>query len=111
MQSHRELITEPVGIEVDSLPRPITWLDLFGNDQPIEIEIGMGKGTFITEQAKARPDVNFFGIEWARWFWRYSSDRLRRNGCTANARTVRADAGLVLREIVPQESVSVLHIY
>jgi len=53
------------------------------------MEIGSGKGTFLVEQAKSRPDVNFFGIEYARWFWRYASDRLRRNGCT-NARTVRA---------------------
>ena len=111
MQSHRELIVEPVGIEVDSLPRLVLWPDLFGNDHPVEVEIGMGKGTFITEQAKLRPEVNFFGIEWARWFWRYSSVRLRRSGCAANARTVRADAGLVMREIVPDASVSVLHIY
>ena len=42
--------------------------------------------TYLTEQAKARPDVNFFGIEWARWFWRYASDRLRRNGCRCDSR-------------------------
>src|SRR3954452_215204 len=111
MQSHRELIIEPVGVEVDSLPRPITWLDLFGNDHPVEMEIGIGKGTFITEQAKARPDVNFFGIEWARWSWRYASDRLRRNGCSANARTVRAEVGFFLAEYVPDASLSVMHIY
>jgi tRNA (guanine-N7-)-methyltransferase len=110
MQAHHDLIVEPIGLEVDTLPRPINWADLFGNSNPVEIEIGIGKGTFITEQAKSRPDTNFLGIEWARWFWRYSSDRLRRNNCT-NARTVRAEAGYFLTEFVPPESISVLHIY
>ena len=83
---------------------------MFGNDHAIELEIGMGKGTFITNQAKARPEVNFFGIEWANWFWRYASDRLRRNDCT-NVRTIRAEAGFFLREYVPPASLSVIHIY
>lgn len=110
MQAHHELVVEPVGLEVDKLPRPLNWGELFGNANPVELEIGMGKGTFITEQAKARPEVNFFGIEWARWFWRYASDRLRRNGCL-NARTVRAEASYFLTEFVPAGSISVLHIY
>jgi tRNA (guanine-N7-)-methyltransferase len=110
MQTHRELIVEPIGLDVDTLPRPLRWSDLFGNDHPVELEIGIGKGTFLVEQARARPEVNFFGIEWARWFWRYASDRLRRHGCT-NARTVRAEAGYFLTEFVPDASLVVLHIY
>jgi tRNA (guanine-N7-)-methyltransferase len=110
MQTNREMIVEPIGLDVETLPRPISWRELYGNDNPVEIEIGMGKGTFLTDQAKARPDVNFFGIEWARFFWRYASDRLRRNGCT-NARTIRAEASFFLTEFVVPESVSVLHIY
>ena len=110
MQAHRELVVEPVGLDVEALPKPLDWREVFGNDRPVELEIGMGKGTFLTEQAKARPDVNFFGIEYARWFWRYASDRLRRNHCL-NARTVRAEAMFFLREHVPPASVSVLHVY
>ena len=37
--------------------------DLFGNDNPIYIEIGMGKGDFIIGMAKKYPDINFVGIE------------------------------------------------
>jgi tRNA (guanine-N7-)-methyltransferase len=47
------------------------WKDVFGNDHPIAIEIGMGKGQFIVEQAKRHPEYNFIGIE------RYSSVLLR----------------------------------
>ena len=110
MQSNRELNIEGIGLDVDTLPRPLDWRQVFGNDHPVELEIGTGKGTFLTEQAKARPDVNFFGLEWANWFFRYASDRLRRNHC-ANARMVRAEAGYFLTEFVADASVSVLHVY
>ncbi len=39
------------------------WKELFGNDNPIMIEIGMGKGTFIMEMARTNPDINYVGIE------------------------------------------------
>ena len=110
MQSSKDLIVEPIGVDVEALPRPIVWAELFGNDHSVELEIGMGKGTFLTDQAKARPETNFFGLEWARWFWRYASDRLRRNNCN-NARTARAEAGYFLKEFVPDGSLEVVHIY
>jgi tRNA (guanine-N7-)-methyltransferase len=110
MQTSKPLIVEPVGLDPETLPRPIDWATLFGNENPVEMEIGMGKGTFLTEQAVAHPQINYFGIEWANWFWRYASDRLRRHHC-ANARTVRAEAKYFLSEFVPDASISVLHIY
>lgn len=39
------------------------WQQLFDNDNPIHIEIGMGKGKFITTLAKQNPDINYIGIE------------------------------------------------
>ena len=39
------------------------WHELFGNDNPIHIEIGMGKGQFIMELARRNPDINYIGIE------------------------------------------------
>lgn len=110
MHSPRPLVVEPIGLEVESLPKPIDFPALFGNANPIELEIGVGKGTFLTEQAKARPNTNFIGIEWAKWFWRYSSDRIRRAGC-GNVRMFRAEASFFLREFIPDASLSVVHIY
>ncbi len=110
MQASRELVVEPVGLDVDALPKPLIWKDLFGNDHSVELEIGMGKGTFLADQARARPDTNFLGIEYARWFWRYASDRLRRNHCL-NARTVRAEAGFFVREFITDASLAAVHIY
>ncbi len=39
------------------------WHEVFGNDNPIHVEIGMGKGKFIVEMAKLYPDINYIGIE------------------------------------------------
>lgn len=39
------------------------WHEVFGNDRPIHIEIGMGKGRFMMELAAANPDINYIGIE------------------------------------------------
>lgn len=39
------------------------WKEFFGNENPIHIEIGMGKGKFIMELAKENPDINYIGIE------------------------------------------------
>lgn len=50
---------------------PGKWRDIFGNDNPLRIEIGMGKGKFIHTMAKEHPDINYVGIE------KYSSVLLR----------------------------------
>jgi tRNA (guanine-N7-)-methyltransferase len=110
MQVKQDMTVEPIGLNPDSLPRPIIWTELFSNDHAVELEIGMGKGTFLLDQARSRPGVNFFGIEWANWYWRYASDRMRRHGCL-NARTVRAEALFFLREHVADASLSILHVY
>lgn len=39
------------------------WADRFKRKQPLHIEIGTGKGQFITEMAKAHPDINYVGVE------------------------------------------------
>ena len=39
------------------------WNELFGNDNPLHIEVGSGKGRFITGMAAANPEINYIGIE------------------------------------------------
>lgn len=48
-----------------------TWHALFGNENPLHIEIGMGKGKFMMSMAKKHPYINYVGIE------KYSSVLLR----------------------------------
>lgn len=47
------------------------WREVFGNDHPVQIEIGMGKGQFLMQLAREHSDINYVGIE------RYSSVLLR----------------------------------
>jgi tRNA (guanine-N7-)-methyltransferase len=47
------------------------WKELFGNEKPIHIEIGMGKGRFLMDMAKKYPENNYIGVE------RYTSVLLR----------------------------------
>ena len=47
------------------------WNEVFSNDNPIRIEIGMGKGKFITELSLKNPNINYIGIE------KYSSVLIR----------------------------------
>lgn len=83
---------------------------LFGNARPVEIEIGAGKGTFLVHRAKARPEVNFIGIEWAREYWLHAADRMARWGLS-NVRMLRADAEVFFRTRVPDNSLLRVHIY
>lgn len=67
------------------------WKEEFGNDNPIRIEIGMGKGKFITTLAQENPDINYVGIE------KYSSVLIRAiERCqdieVPNLRFIRMDA-------------------
>ncbi len=39
------------------------WNEVFGNDNPIQIEVGMGKGRFIMDMATLNPNINYVGIE------------------------------------------------
>lgn len=39
------------------------WKELFESDQPIHIEVGTGRGRFVTEMARANPHINYIGIE------------------------------------------------
>ena len=48
-----------------------SWKEVFGNNNPIRVEIGMGKGRFIMDLARMNPDINYVGIE------KYSSVLLR----------------------------------
>ena len=69
----REVIAEsPYVVQEAVQPRcPGTWKEIFGNQNPVQIEIGMGKGKFIHTMAKEHPEINYVGIE------KYSSVLLR----------------------------------
>lgn len=71
IRGSREIIAGSEYVVHDEETRAGSWREIFGNDHPIHIEIGMGKGRFLMAMAKAHPEVNYVGIE------KYSSVLIR----------------------------------
>jgi tRNA (guanine-N7-)-methyltransferase len=99
-----------VVLRPEDLGSPLDFTQIFGRAGPVHIEVGSGKGAFLVHQAKAQPEANFLGIEWARKYFRFAVDRVGRWGLT-NVRLVRADAPVFIRDLVPENSVDCFHIY
>jgi len=61
----REMIAESQYVipEEEMFELPRKWADIFENNNPIHVEIGMGKGQFIHTLAKLNPDINYVGVE------------------------------------------------
>jgi tRNA (guanine-N7-)-methyltransferase len=89
---------------------PFDWRTIFGNDRPVEIEVGCGKGLFLLTAALARPDVNFLGIEIVRKYQLFTATRMAKRSLT-NVRVCCADARVLLGERVPAASVQAVHVY
>jgi len=87
-----------------------TWKVLFGDERPVEVEIGTGKAGFLLRRARARPERNFLGIEWANEFYRFAADRLTRWG-VPNVRMLRTDVSHFIRAVCPRASLTALHVY
>jgi tRNA (guanine-N7-)-methyltransferase len=92
------------------LPQPWRQTPLFERDAPLEIEVGSGKGLFITSTAQARPEHNFLGIELAERYAEHCAARLARKSLP-NARMVSGDALRVFSEILPSACAAAVHIY
>ncbi len=83
---------------------------LFGNRNPVVLEIGSGKGRFLVGSAVERPNVNFIGIEKSLHYHRVIRDRVQKRHLT-NVRLINHDAFLVMRDMLADESLAEIHIY
>ena len=83
---------------------------LFGNDRSVEVDLGCGKGLFLVQEAAARPEVNFIGVD---RLGRKIERALRRIQARhlENIRIFRCDVFHFVDRVLPDESVSAFHIY
>jgi tRNA (guanine-N7-)-methyltransferase len=89
---------------------PPTWAEIFGNANPVEVEIGFGRGSFLLALARARPERNFYGVEYAkRWASRLA--RLAERDGVANMIAIHADIRCLVQTMFWPESVSAYHLY
>ncbi|MCR5128826.1 MAG: tRNA (guanosine(46)-N7)-methyltransferase TrmB [Lachnospiraceae bacterium] len=98
----REVIAENAFVIHDPEKRKGQWKEVFGNDQPIRLEIGMGKGRFLMTLAAQHPEFNYLGIE------KYSSVLLRalqkmEEDPLPNLRFIRMDAEYITDVFAEEE--------
>ena len=72
------------------------WKELFGSENPVQIEVGMGKGRFLMDMAAAHPDINYVGIEMYSSVLVKAIDKAEQRAAegkdTGNFRFIRLDA-------------------
>ncbi|MBN2108664.1 MAG: tRNA (guanosine(46)-N7)-methyltransferase TrmB, partial [Deltaproteobacteria bacterium] len=88
----------------------LSFSGMFSNSNPIEVEIGSGRGRFIITSARENPHVNYLGIERAYKFFHFMKERVE-EARVDNVRLLRAEADYFLWGYVPPESVQAFHIY
>lgn len=59
----KDIITESAYVIQNPETYKGKWKEVFGNEHPIQIEVGMGKGRFIMDMASNHPEINYIGIE------------------------------------------------
>jgi tRNA (guanine-N7-)-methyltransferase len=91
-------------------PGRLDWREVFGNDHPVEVEVGFGKGLFLLTAAGAEPGTNFIGVEVVRKYQLFTATRLAKRGLP-NVRLACADARLFFRDHVATASVRAVHVY
>jgi tRNA (guanine-N7-)-methyltransferase len=75
--------------------KPGFWTVIFGNDHPVTVEIGPGKGESLIRLSRTERERNFFAIERSHSLARALEDRLRELDLR-NARVVAGDAACIL---------------
>lgn len=80
------------------------WKRVFGNDHPIRMEVGMGKGKFVSTMARQNPDINFIGVEVIEEVLLDAVKRMNRaEGIPDNLRLVWINAALLEDLFAPGE--------
>jgi tRNA (guanine-N7-)-methyltransferase len=96
--------------ELEQAPSPLTSESFFGREAPLEIEMGSGKGLFLSNACGAAPERCFVGIEIAHKYARHAAARLARRGLT-NGKLIHGDGIRLFAERVPDASVAAVHVY
>jgi tRNA (guanine-N7-)-methyltransferase len=99
-----------ISLELDDLDGKLDFVQIFGRSAPANIEIGCGKATFLLNEARSHPELNFLGLEQANKYYRHSVDRIGRWGLK-NVRIIRAEAASFLAERLADASIACFHVY
>ena len=96
--------------EIGRLPDAWEVSSLFTPDVPLEVELGSGKGLFITTASGVCPDRNFLGIELRKKYAQYCAAKVSEAG-RDNAFILQGDGLLFFRQFLRDNSVDDVHVY
>ena len=83
----------------DNNPAP-SWSEIFGNDNPLALEIGCGVGDFIVQMAALHPDLNFIAVDFYNKGCIKTCKRIDKSGLS-NVRVLRAEARSFIEACIP----------
>ncbi len=106
-QAYEELMPK-YGFEFER--KLLNFAELFGNENPITLEIGFGMGASLAEQAKLNPERNFLGIEVHRPGVGALLSRIKENGAT-NVRVIAFDAVEVLAQMIGEHTLDRVQLF
>lgn len=95
---------QPELVVLDAAPRKGRWREFFGNDNPIYIELGMGKGKFISDMSVRNPHINFIGVDMYDELIRRASEKARQAWETAHGTSQPPNLALLRANIEGIES-------
>ena len=95
---------------IDDIGPSLSWSEFFGNDQPVELDIGCGRGLFLFNAAVTTPHTNFVGLEIDYREGRRTATRLMKQNLP-NARVIGGDCKTLLTEMIAPGSVAAAHVY
>ena len=97
-------------LELAALPAPLDPNSLFPHQSAIEMEVGSGKGLFLSTASAARPDLNFLGVEISGGYARLCASKLAAQQAT-NGRIIHGDATYLARSLLPDACLAAVHVY
>jgi tRNA (guanine-N7-)-methyltransferase len=97
-------------LELASLPTPLDPKTLFPSDLPVELEVGSGKGLFLTTASAADPCRNFLGVEISGGYARLCGGKLAARN-SANARVIHGDGTHLVGGMLPDACLAGMHVY
>ena len=97
-------------ISLTEITSPIDWGALFGNENPVEIEIGCGKGRFLLETSRQHPEINYIGVERSLKYVQWARERLLKGNAT-RVFLIWSDAAYLLDRYIGEGTVDAYHVY
>jgi tRNA (guanine-N7-)-methyltransferase len=102
------MVSDP-SITLADIGARLDWREIFGNDHPVELDLGAGDGGFALAYAKQHPEINLLAVERLLGRVRKIEKRAVRFGL-GNLRVLRLEFGYTVKYLLPPDSVAVAHI-